>query len=108
MYVWVRGENRVKLHAGVNFDVAHLLVEALRNREFCHLVNNTKNFNILFNKEILPRNSVMANHESTANNPFIIAKAKRPEPNCMSVVLECFIVKFIFKQLPSREISSAA
>ena len=93
MQVWVRGEedvNPVKLHTGVNFDMADLFVQASRNGEFCHLVNNTKNFNILFNKEIFPRNSVVANHERTANNPFIITKAKRPEPNCMSVVLKCF------------------
>ena len=109
MQVWIKGEedvNPVKLRAGVNFDVADLLIEASKNGEFCHLVNNAINFNILFNKEILPQNSVVSDHESTPNNPFIITKAKRPEPNCMLIVLECFIVNFIFRQQPSKEISS--
>ena len=101
MQVWVRGEedpNPIKLHVVENTDVADLLVEASRNGEFSYLVKNTKHYNVLYNNEILPRNAIVADHKSMADNPFIIIKAKKPESDCITIVLEYFVAKFIFRQ----------
>ena len=107
--VWVRGEedpNPIKLQVTDRTDVADLLVEASGSGEFNYFVKNTKSYNLLCNNEILPRSSMVADDtlKSTAENPFIIVKAKKQEPDCMSIVLEYCVVKFIFRQPTTREI----
>ena len=103
MQVWIRGEedaNPIKLRVIRSTDVADLLVEASGRGELSYLVNNTNNYNILHEDEILPRDTIVTDRNSTADSPFVVIKAKKKEADHMSsTVLQYFVAMFIFQMM---------